>query len=91
MGNKRNPSVVVAVSSVLRFLKDLDDRIFPLLGGFSCYPNIDKDVVISLGECGVVDFQEFDREIIWPYSFPIWHHLLKCFRHLVQGRFISEG
>ena len=51
-------------------MKDLDDRIFPLLGDFSCYPNIDKDVVKALGDCGVVDFQEFGREI-WPDSFPI--------------------
>ena len=71
MGNERNPSEVVAVSSVLGFVKDLDDRIFPLLGDFSCSPNIGKDVVKALRECGVVDFQEFGREIIWLNSFPI--------------------
>ena len=35
MSNKRSPSVVVAIWAVLRFVKDLDDRIFPLLGDFS--------------------------------------------------------
>ena len=56
VGNKRNPTAGFAISSVLRFfVKDLDDRIFPLLGDFSCYPSIDKDVVKALRECGVVD------------------------------------
>ena len=71
MGNKRNPSVVVAVSSVLRLVKDLDKRIFPLLWDFSCYPNIDKDAVKALRECRVVDVQEFGMETVWPDSFPI--------------------
>ena len=66
MGNKLNSSVVLAVSSVLSFEKDLDDRIFPLLGGLSCYPNIDKGVVKALRECRAVDLQEFGRETIWP-------------------------
>ena len=48
MSNKRNPSVVVAISAVLLFVKDFDDRIFPLLGDFSRYPNIDMDVVKAL-------------------------------------------
>ena len=39
-GNKRNLSVVVSVSSVLPFVEGLDDRIVPLLGDFSCNPNI---------------------------------------------------
>ena len=52
-------------------MKDLDDRIFPLMGDFSCYPNIDKDVVKALGEYGVVDFQELGWDTIWPDSFPI--------------------
>ena len=34
------------------FVKDLDDRIFPLLGGFSSYPHIDEDVVKALDDCG---------------------------------------
>ena len=34
MSNKRNPSAVVAISAVF-FVKDLDDRIFPLLVDFS--------------------------------------------------------
>ena len=55
MRNKRNPSVVVAISWVLHFVKDLDDRIFPLLGDFSRYPHIDKDVVKALDDFGVVE------------------------------------
>ena len=69
MDKKRNPSVVVAVSSVLLFVKDLEGRIFPLLGDLSCYPNIDKDVVKALGECGVVDFWEFGRRPSGPTAF----------------------
>ena len=33
-------------------------------GNFSYYPYIDKDAVTALGECGVVEFLEFDRETI---------------------------
>ena len=76
--------LVGAVSLVHRFVKDLGDRIFPLLGDFSYYPNIDKNVLKALGECGLVDIQEFRRETIRPDSFPIWHPL-KRFRHLVHG------
>ena len=43
--NKKDPTVVVAISSVLRFVKDLDDRIFPLLGDFAGYRNIDDNFV----------------------------------------------
>ena len=56
VGNKRNPSVAVAISSALLFVEYLDDGIFPLLGDFSSYRNVDNDVVKALGECGVVDF-----------------------------------
>ena len=55
VGNKRDPSVAVATRTVLSFVKDLDDRIFLLLGDFSCYPSIGKDVVKALRECGVVE------------------------------------
>ena len=34
----------------------MTDRIFPLLGDFSRYPNVDRDVVKALGECGVVEW-----------------------------------
>ena len=68
---KRSLSVVFAVSCFLLFVKDLDDRIFPMLGDFSSYRKIDKDVVKALSECGVVGFQECGRETIWPDSFPI--------------------
>ncbi|MEP4803087.1 MAG: hypothetical protein ABJZ69_01675 [Hyphomicrobiales bacterium] len=90
VGNKRNPSEVVAISSIPLFLEDVDDdRILPLLGDLSCSPNIDKELIKALGECGVIDFQEFGRETIWLDSFPIWHPL-KCFGHLVHGWFTSE-
>ena len=56
MSNKRSPSVVVAIWAVLRFVKDLDDRIFPLLGDFSRYLNIDKDVVKALDVFEVIEF-----------------------------------
>ena len=55
MSNKRNPSAVVAISAVF-FVKDLDDRIFPLLGDFSRYLNIDKDVVKALDVFEVIEF-----------------------------------
>ena len=42
------------VSAILLFVKDLDDRIFPLLGDFSRYPNVDKDVVKALDDFGVI-------------------------------------
>ena len=48
VGKMGDPSVVVAVSPVLLFVTGLDCRIGPLLGDFSCYPNIDKDVVKAL-------------------------------------------
>ena len=50
-------------------MKDFDGRIFPWLWGFSCNPNIDKNVVKALGEHEVVDFKEFSREVIWPNRF----------------------
>ena len=60
------------------FVKGLDVRIFLLLGEFSCYPTIGKDVVVKALEArGVVDFQEFGRETSWPNSFPI-RQPLKC-------------
>ena len=71
MSIKLDPAVVVAISSVLIFVKDLDDGICPMMGGFSWYPTIGKDVVKALGECGVVDFQEFGRETTWSNIFPI--------------------
>ena len=56
MGNtKRNPSVIVAIRAILLYGKDLD-RIFPLLGDFSCYLNIDKDVVKALDVFEVIEF-----------------------------------
>ena len=82
VGKKRNPSVIVAISSVLSFVKGLDDRIFQLLGDLYCHPNVDKDVVKALGECGVVDFQELGRKAIWPNKIL---HGLECSRHLVHG------
>ena len=57
MGDMRNPSVIVAIRAILLFVKDLDDRIFPLLGDFSCYPYIDKDAVEALDEFRVIEFQ----------------------------------
>ena len=33
MGNKRNPSIVVAIRVILLFVKDLDDCIFSIAGG----------------------------------------------------------
>ena len=57
VANKRNPSVGIAISSVPRFVKDLDDRKLPLRADFSCYPNVGNDVGKALlGECGGVDF-----------------------------------
>ena len=56
MGDMRNPSVIVAIRAILLFVKDLDDRIFPLLGDFSCYPYIDKDAVESPEEFGLIEF-----------------------------------
>ena len=51
MGNKRNFSVIVAIRVILRFVKDFDGRIFPLLGDFSsCYPYNDDDAVEALDE-----------------------------------------
>ena len=59
-----------AVTYVLRSVKDLDDRILPLVGRFfCCSPSIDKDVVKSLRESGVVEFHEFGRETLWPDGF----------------------
>ena len=69
MGNERN-LFVVASSSVVLYVKYLGDRIFPLLRDFSRYPNVGKDVVKALGECGVVDCQELGLEVIWPNNFP---------------------
>ena len=42
VGNKRIPSVVVAVRAILLLTEDFDGRIFPLLGDFSRSPHIDK-------------------------------------------------
>ena len=47
--------VVVAIRAIFLFLKELDDRIFPLSGDFFRYPNIDKDVAKTLHEFGVVE------------------------------------
>ena len=47
--------VVVAIRAIFLFLKELDDRIFPLSGDFFRYPNIDKDVAKALHEFGVVE------------------------------------
>lgn len=51
-----NPSVAVAIEAVLVSVKDLDDRIIPLLGGFFRYPYTDKNVVKALDEFGVIEF-----------------------------------
>ena len=89
MGNtKRNPSVIVAIRAILLHGKDLD-RIFPLLGDFSCFPYIDNDAVEALDEFGVIEFQYLSREAVWPDRFPI-RHALDNFRHLVNGRFVSK-
>ena len=42
MGSKRNPSVAVASRTTPLFMKDLDGRTFPLVGGVFSYPHIDK-------------------------------------------------
>lgn len=70
--------------SVGCFEKDPDDRIFLLLGDFSCCPNFDKDVVNALDKKGLVDILEFRREDIWPNGFLI-RHALNLFRHLADG------
>lgn len=67
MGNNRNPSVVVAIRSILRFVQDLDDRFIPLLRELARFPIIDKDVVEALGALGVVQFYKFGGEAVWPY------------------------
>ena len=56
--NKQNPplSVVVAIRAILLLAKDLDDRMFPLLGEFFRDPNVDKDVVKPLEDSGVIEF-----------------------------------
>ena len=56
--SKRNPSEVVEIRATLLFVKDLHDRMFPLLGDFSRYPNIaniDKDVVKALDKFKVIE------------------------------------
>ena len=66
VGNKRNPFEVVPISTVLRFAKDADDRLFPLLGDFSCYPNLDKDIVKHWANAGWSRF----RSSAWRPSGP---------------------
>lgn len=56
MGNNRNPSVVVAIRAILRFVQDLDDRFIVMLKEFSRYPIVDKDVVEALDALGVIQF-----------------------------------
>ena len=64
MSNKRSPPVIVATRAILLFVKDLDDRIFSSFGDFSrYYPNVDKDVVKELDECGVIAIQYFGRNV----------------------------
>ena len=43
-------------------VKDLDRRIFPLLGDITRFANIDKDAVKATREFGVVEFQQFGRQ-----------------------------
>ena len=45
MGNKRNPSVDIAVGAILLFMEDFDGRIFLLLGDVSRSPHVDINVV----------------------------------------------
>lgn len=55
-GSKRNPLVTVAIRTVSLFVKDLDGRIFPLVGDFSRSPYVDKHVVSASDKIAVVDF-----------------------------------
>ena len=42
MGKKRNTSVVFAIRAILLFTKDLNRRIFPLMGDVTRSPHVDK-------------------------------------------------
>ena len=41
MGNKRHPSVVVAIRAILRVMRDLNGSIFPLLRDVTRFPQIE--------------------------------------------------
>ena len=56
-GQQVKPLCSYAISSVLLFVRGLDDRKFPLLENFSCCPNAHNGVGKALGESGVVDFR----------------------------------
>ena len=45
MGDERNPWVVVAMRSILLFMKHLNGCIFPLLGDISRSLHVDKEIV----------------------------------------------
>ena len=90
MGNQRTPSAIVAIRAIPLFGRDLDDRIFPLLGDCFRYPYIDKDAVEALLDVfGVIEFQWLSREAVSPDRFPVRQNL-DNFRHLVHGGFVSE-
>ena len=90
VGNKRNPSVVVAISSVLLFVnvKDLGDRMLPLLGDFLCYSNVDKDDVENSGRIRGVEVSYFGVQPGGHLAQQLFN--LTCFRHIVHGWVVSE-
>ena len=65
MGNKRNPSVVVAVRVILLFIEDFDGRIFPPLGDFSRSPHIDEWIMKVADKLRVVEFQYLRYTLVW--------------------------
>lgn len=68
--NRQDTSAVVA-SFV--FMKDCDNRVFPLFVDFSRHPNINNDVVISIYDTAEVEFQQTGWQAVWPSLFPVRH------------------
>ena len=88
MGNKRTSHVIAAMKTILLFFNH-PDYIFPYLGDIIGSPNMGEDAVKSTSGFGVVEFQQFGGQRVWPGRVPV-RHTPDYVCHLVESEFISK-